>query len=385
MAHTHSLSREERGQINMRVTFVGAVFNFFLVLVKLIVGLLGHSQALVADAIHSLSDLLNDFGLMLAMHFSRQAPDEEHPYGHERFETLAALAIGTTLAINGAWVALHNAQRLYSGEILTPESYTLIAAAIGVLVKEAMYHYTIRVARLTRSPALRANAWDHRSDAISSVIVFIGIGGSLLGFPYLDAMVAILVGVIIVRVGLMAAWEALQELVDRGLDQADLQRLREIINGVEGVTDLHLLKTRRMGHQVLAEVHIQVAPYLSVSEGHQIAERVRRALLAGMPGLGEATIHIDSEDDEAGGELLPPRSEIEARLRATLRDRGLPLPQAVTLHYQGEQLELDLCYPLPATGSIQDLHRLEQDIRNALAQADVAHPLRFFWHDSRGA
>ncbi|MEK8089359.1 cation diffusion facilitator family transporter [Thermithiobacillus plumbiphilus] len=379
MKQTARLDRETRGRINQRVTIVGAAWNVLLVAIKLVIGLLGQSQALIADAFHSLADLLNDFGLMIAMYFSRQAPDEEHPYGHERFETLAAFGIGLLLAINGIWLALHNVQRLYHGELSTPESYTLFAALLGIFIKEGMYHYTIRAARLTHSPALKANAWDHRSDAISSIVVFIGIAGTLMGMPYLDATVAILVGLMVLRIGAMTAWEALQELVDRGLGPEQLARIRKLITGVEGVTDLHLLKTRRMGPQALAEVHIEVAPRLSVSEGHQIAERVRRTLLEAVPDLSEATIHIDPENDETDAPLLPPRSEVELRLQRALAEHRLPQPENLLLHYQSGRLLLELCYFLPARGSLDELQLLATEIRDTLLASGIAQDVQILW------
>lgn len=379
MSAHDSSKLQERGKINMRVTVVGAVLNFFLVLLKFLVGFFGHSQALIADAVHSLSDLLSDFGLIVALRISRQAPDEDHPYGHERFETIAALAIGLILAANGAWISIHSGQRLYQGAVVTPEAYTLIAAALAILLKEGLYHYTMRAARVTQSAALRANAWDHRSDAISSVLVFLGIGGSLLGFPYLDAIVAIIVGVIVLRFGLTTTWEALQELVDRGLNPDDLAQIRHIIAQVEGVQDLHLLKTRRMGHQILAEAHIQVAPYLSVSEGHQIAERTRRALLKQMPDIGEVTIHIDPENDEEGAPLLPGRREIEQRIHNALDSAGLPLPTTVTLHYHAGRLEVELRYPFPGQIQTDALHQLEIRIQDALRRAGIAQEARCIW------
>lgn len=361
-----AMSRDERGRQNMRVTVVGAAVNVVLFFVKLAGGILGHSQALVADAVHSLSDLLSDFGLILAIRFSSQPPDAEHPYGHERFETLAALATGSLLAVNGAFIGVEAAQRLIAGHLVAPEAWTLLVAAFAILVKESLYQYTIRVARRTRSAALRANAWDHRSDAISSVLVFIGIGGSLVGFPYLDSVVALLVALMVLRIGATTAWGALQELADRSLDASTVDDIRRVIHHTEGVRGLHLLKTRKMGHQALAEVHILVTPYLSVSEGHQIAERVRLALLREVPDLAEATIHIDSEDDEKGSPVLPPRSQIESALRAALRERGLPLPELITLHYVDGQVEARLQYPLPSSGSVERLRSQENEIRATL-------------------
>ena len=155
-----SISRTERGKQNMRVTLMGAGTNVVLFFVKLAGGIFGHSSALVADAIHSLSDLLSDLGLVFAMRFSSQPPDQEHPYGHERFETLAALATGTLLAVNGAGIGYEAIQRLIIGHYGMPDFWTLYIAAFAIIAKETLYQITIRVARRTRSAALRVNAWD---------------------------------------------------------------------------------------------------------------------------------------------------------------------------------------------------------------------------------
>ncbi|WP_437558984.1 cation diffusion facilitator family transporter [Acidithiobacillus sulfuriphilus] len=366
VATAEPVSRKERGRQNLRITLMGAATNVVLFFAKLAGGIFGHSQALVADAVHSLSDLLSDFGLILAMRFSSQPPDLEHPYGHERFETLAALATGSLLAVNGAWIGVEAVQRLLAGHFVVPASWTLYIAAFAIVAKETLYQRTIRVARRNRSAALRANAWDHRTDAISSIIVFVGIGGSRLGFPYLDSVVALVVALMVLRIGAVTAWEAIQELADRGLDDATLQEIRAIILGCEGVRDLHLLKTRKMGHQALAEVHLQVAPTLSVSEGHQIAERVRMALLRQVADLMDATIHIDSENDEQGSPVLPARSQIEAAIRQALLAAQLPLPEQVTLHYLGGSVEARLQYLLPSAGALDSLHQQEWSIHRAL-------------------
>ena len=363
---TGTISRVERGKQNMRVTLMGAGTNVVLFFAKLAGGVLGHSSALVADAVHSLSDLLSDLGLVLAMRFSSQPPDQEHPYGHERFETLAALATGTLLAVNGAAIGYEAVQRLIIGHYGMPAIWTLYIAAFAIIAKETLYQVTIRVARRTRSAALRANAWDHRSDAISSVIVFIGIGGSLLGAPYLDSVVALIVALMVLRIGLVTGWEAVQELADRGLNDEALAHIREVILGCEGVRDLHMLKTRKIGHQALAEVHLQVIPTLSVSEGHQIAERVRMALLRQVDDLADATIHIDSEDDEEGGVLMPPRSDIEAAVRQRLQVEGLRAAEQMTLHYLKGGVIICLRYALPSSATFASLRETETRIRETL-------------------
>ncbi|MDR7926038.1 cation diffusion facilitator family transporter [Acidithiobacillus thiooxidans] len=366
---TETISRSDRGKKNMRVTLMGAGTNLVLFFTKLAGGIFGHSDALVADAVHSLSDLLSDLGLILAMHFSSQPPDQEHPYGHERFETLAALGTGTLLALNGTGIGYEAVQRLVIGHYGMPAVWTLYIAAFAIFAKETLYQITIRVARKTRSAALRANAWDHRTDAISSVIVLIGIGGSLLGAPYLDSVVALIVALMVLRIGLVTAWEALQELADRGLDDAVLAQIREVILGCEGVRDLHLLKTRKVGHQALAEVHLQVTnPLLSVSEGHQIAERVRMSLLQAVDDLVDATIHIDSENDEEGGAVLPPRSVIDEKVESGLLARNLPLPQQMTLHYLKDGVVICLRYPFPPAASLESLQAQEKQIQEALQE-----------------
>ncbi|MBU2807638.1 cation transporter [Acidithiobacillus ferrooxidans F221] len=361
-----SISRAERGRQNMRVTLAGAGTNVVLFFVKLAGGILGHSDALVADAVHSLSDLLSDLGLVFAMRFSSQPPDQEHPYGHERFETLAALATGTLLAINGAGIGYEAVQRLIIGHYGMPDFWTLYIAAFAIAAKEALYQITIRVARRTRSAALRVNAWDHRTDAISSVIVFIGIGGSLLGAPYLDSVVALIVALMVLRIGLVTGWEAVQELADRGLGDEALAHIREVILGCEGVRDLHMLKTRKIGHQALAEVHLQVTPTLSVSEGHQIAERVRTTLLRQVDDLADATIHIDSENDAEGGVLLSPRSDIEVVVRERLQTLDLPAAEQMTLHYLRGGMVICLRYALPSSATFASLQETETQIQEAL-------------------
>ena len=195
----------------------------------------------------------------------------------------------------------------------------------------------------------------------------IGIGGSLLGAPYLDSVVALIVALMVLRIGLVTAWEALQELADRGLDDAVLAQIREVILGCEGVRDLHLLKTRKVGHQALAEVHLQVTnPLLSVSEGHQIAERVRMSLLQAVDDLVDATIHIDSENDEEGGAVLPPRSVIDEKVESVLLARNLPLPQQMTLHYLKDGVVICLRYPFPPAASLESLQAQEKQIQEAL-------------------
>ncbi|MGD8590441.1 MAG: cation diffusion facilitator family transporter, partial [Chromatiales bacterium] len=258
--------KEMRYRLTRQATIVGAVVNVLLTLIKIVFGIIGHSQSLVADGIHSLSDLLSDALVLFAARHAKNDPDEEHPYGHGRYETAATMGLGTFLILVGLGIVWDAGDRLFRPEeLLHPHTITLYVALFSILVKEALYHYTQYLARLIKSELLRANAWHHRSDSVSSIVVMVGIGGTMAGLPYLDAIAAVLVGVMIVHIGWSLGWGAMQELVDAGLEEEKLQEIREIINSVSGVSNIHMLRTRKLGGHASADVHVQVDPWLSVS------------------------------------------------------------------------------------------------------------------------
>ncbi|NIV74156.1 MAG: cation diffusion facilitator family transporter, partial [Gammaproteobacteria bacterium] len=289
----------ERSRVARRVTLVGIAANLTLALMQVVIGWLGRSQALVADGVHTLSDLTTDVIVLLAVGKGAKAADEEHPYGHSRFETLATAAVGFILIAVALGLSINAGRRLMDPEHLAvPAAYTLIAVIMTILTKEGLYRYAMRAAREHRSNLLRANAWHYRSDAISSVVVLLGIGGSLVGFRYLDAVAAVGVAMMIAKIGWDLAWEALQELVDKGLSAEEREAIRATIMAVDGAKDMHLLRTRRMGGQALVDVHIQVDGAISVSEGHHISEMVRHLLIEQHESITDVTVHIDPEDDE---------------------------------------------------------------------------------------
>jgi cation diffusion facilitator family transporter len=228
-----------------RVTLIGSALDLSLGVVKIIGGLAGHSQALVADGVHSLSDLATDVLVLYAAKHANVDADEAHPYGHARIETAATVGLGILLVIIGIGIALETARRLTTPESLViPETWGLAIAAFSVVSKEAMYHYTMTYARRLHSNLLRANAWHTRTDAFSSVVVIVGIGGALLGFQYLDAVAALVVAAMIAKIGYDLAWSSLRELVDTGLEPDELDDIRATILSVGGVKDLHELRTR---------------------------------------------------------------------------------------------------------------------------------------------
>nr|WP_242523425.1 cation diffusion facilitator family transporter [Thiocystis minor] len=227
---------------------IGALVNFVLSLIKVLAGIYGHSQALVADGLHSLSDLLSDILVLVAGRQAAQAPDSDHPYGHARYETVATLVLGFLLiavAIGIGWDAV---KRLFApAELLQPGALALSATLVSIGVKEWLYWWTLGYARRVRSDLLRANAWHHRSDAISSIVVLIGILGTLAGLPYLDAIAAVIVAMMIARIAWELGWNATNELVDTGLESARLDEVKETIRSVGGVRSIHMLRTRRSG------------------------------------------------------------------------------------------------------------------------------------------
>ncbi|MBI3569770.1 MAG: cation transporter [Gammaproteobacteria bacterium] len=343
-------SSTERYSASRRVTLVSVIWNLILTIAQIIIGFVGHSQALIADGLHTLSDFVTDFMVLFALKHGRKDADQEHPYGHARIETAVTMILGILLVAVGAGIAISAGIRLSSAQtFVVPSAMTLWTAVITLGAKEWLYRYTMVVANRFDSNMLRANAWHHRSDALSSLIVAAGIGGSLLGFGYLDSVAALIVALMVVKVGGELAWLSLRELVDTGLAKDDLDSIRQTILSVSGVKALHLLRTRKIGEQALADVHLIVDGHLSVSEGHQISETVRARLIKEIAPMADVMVHIDTEEDMKGPscEGLPLRDEVLKRLDSYFR----AIPEArrvehVTLHYLDGHIEIELLLPL---------------------------------------
>jgi len=347
--HTVTDTRTEdksRKAVTQRVAFVGMSVNIFLVIVQIIGGILTHSQALIADAMHTLSDLVGDVVVLFAAHHASKAADANHPYGHGRIETLATVILGLLLGGVAAAIFLQAWDRLSGDEpLITPEPWAMAIAALAIIGKEGLYHYTVHVAKRISSPMLKASAWHHRSDAISSVLVLLAIGGAQLGFPWLDSVAAILVAAMIFYMAIQLILESTSELVDTGLDAPEVQEMRDFICAIDGVESVHLLRTRRMGGRVLADAHLQVDGRISVSEGHHISDTVMYRLRRQFPAISDVIIHIDPEDDETvhPSKNLPSRVELLAALHAQPETAALwNSIDDLTLHYQGGKLQLDV-------------------------------------------
>lgn len=327
-----------------RVTLAGMVLDLLLAGGKSVTGLLFHSQALLVDGIHSFTDAFSDLMVLAIMKFARREPDQNHPYGHQRFETFGAMLLGSLLIGVGAALAWDNLQRVVgAGELRTPSWPVLAVALLSVAGKEWIFHYTRRVGRRIHSDLILANAWHSRTDALSSVVVLVASVGAMVGYPWLDALAAVVIAIIIARVGWKFAWDSVRELVDTGLSPADVRTLADVARATEGVRNVHDLRSRRMGHDILVEVHLQVNPDISVSEGHQIGMQVVHGMREAMPRVTHINFHIDAEYDADGPpttERLPSRRQVRQALARRLPELG-PEPR-LRLHYLGNKVHLEL-------------------------------------------
>ena len=286
-----------------RVTFIGMAVNLVLVAVKLMGGYWGHSQALIADAVHSVSDFLTDLVVVFGLKLGGRAPDASHPFGHARLETLASTLVGLALVAAAVGLAYEGIIDIYQHRSTHPTWLPVVAAALSIVSKEILYRYTMAVGRRIRSTAVQANAWHHRSDAISSVAVLIGVGAAVIRpeLHILDAVAAVVVSFLVLKVGLDIIWKCLQELTDRAPDPEVLSDIQSCALKVEGVRNIHDLKVRTAGGLYQMELHVVVDPSLSVFEGHRIAKAVERCLLDEVDLSEQITIHVDPDNPEDSG------------------------------------------------------------------------------------
>ena len=283
----------ERHRVAQRTTWVSVVVNLVLTALQVVVGVFAHSQALIADGIHSLSDLVADFVVLLASRHSRKGPDADHHYGHQRFETAASMVLGLLLLSVGVgmlWSAV--------GKLSTPESIAavkpiaLYVALFTLLSKELLFRYMLKAAERVRSSMLVANAWHARSDAASSLVVALGIVGNLMGYPLLDPVAALIVGFMVGKMGWEFAWNALSDLMDRSATQEQIDQIHTLLRETPGIAGVHDLRTRKMGDMIVVDAHLEVDGTLTVREGHDIALAARERVMVALPVLNVMT-HID--------------------------------------------------------------------------------------------
>lgn len=368
------LSREKpdpaRYRESQKVTWISVAVNLGLTIAQIFIGLAAHAQSLVADGFHSLSDLVADFMVLLANYHSRHPADDSHPYGHHRIETAASLALGLLLAGTGAAILWSAGLRLQHLDDVPPIApIALWTALAALLAKEGLFRYMLAVAEKLRSPMLVANAWHARSDAASSLVVAVGLGGSLLGYRFLDPVAAIIVGFMILRMGLRFTYEAIRELVDTALTDEEVERIRSTLRGTSGVLGLHELRTRRMAHQVLADAHIQVDARISVSEGHRIAEMARKRVLSKHPEVLDVLVHVDAEEDldhEPVTAMELPEREALLKHLGNLLGVQFSLFEKTLFHYLGNRVEAEVFLPQEICMDASQILRIERILAERL-------------------
>lgn len=365
------MTEQDRYQQAKKITVIGAAINAILGIIKLFGGFLFHSHALVADGVHSFSDLVTDLMVLFASKYGSQDADESHPYGHQRIETAATLILALLLILAGAGIAWDSIREVIQATHEKPGWLALPIALFSIVANEILFHYTKHVGQKIQSQLVLANAWHHRSDAASAIVVALGLIGTILGFIYLDAVAAIIVGLMIIKMGMSYGWDSVKELIDTAVEPEMLQQIETIISTVPGVEKIHQLRSRLMGGDILIDVHILVSAYISVSEGHYIAQHVHRSLMSKLKRVKDVTVHVDPEDDEltCPSLHLPSRASLQKELLAGWQQDYPELLNWI-IHYLDGKMTIDLIF----TNKQERLASLNQRIKQDLAS--YPYPLR---------
>ena len=291
------MQEQNAKRVTMRISAVGVVCNVALTLFKLVAGIVANSAAMVADAVHSASDIVGSFVVMIGAVISNKAPDTEHPYGHEKLECIASVILGNILVAVGALIGYNGILKIVSGETLTaPGTLALIAAASSIVVKEALYWYTILGAKKINSVSLKAEAWHHRSDALSSIGSFVGILGARLGVPVLDPIASVVICLFIFKVAYGIFRESIDRLIDHACCDETVEQMRETLAAVPGVLAVDDIKTRLFGSRTYVDVEIAADGDLPLREAHAIAEAAHHTLEREFPEVKHCTVHVNPQD-----------------------------------------------------------------------------------------
>lgn len=347
-----------------KITLIGAMVNITLGVIKVIGGILFKSHGLLADGIHSFSDLISDGLVLIASKYGSQDADDLHPYGHQRIETAATMILSIILVLAGLGIAWDAISMVLQNKSETPEIYSLPIAIISIILNEVLYHTTFKIGKIINSNLLIANAWHHRSDAAASIIVLLGILGSIFGFVFLDALAAIIIAGMIVKMGIDYGLNSIKELVDTGASKDKILEIEKNIMSIDGVIKIHQFRNRMMGKDMLIDVHILVEPYISVSEGHNIAQKVHDKLKKNFTEIQDVTIHVDPEDDEIASPSvnLPSRKILEKNILNNLKSQ-FPEIETWVIHYLDGKITIDLII----SNNCNELDRLVDIIKKDMA------------------
>lgn len=278
------------------VSIVTIIANFLLTILKLIAGIIGTSASMISDAIHSASDVLSTFIVMIGIHIASKESDREHPYGHERFECIAAIILAVLLAVVGVKIGISGIQNIANNSIKTPSTLALIAAIVSIIVKEWMYNYTKKVAVKINSSALLADAWHHRSDALSSIGAFIGILGSMLGLKFFDLLASVLISIFIVKVAYDILKDALNKMLDTACSVEVENKIKELVLKNEKVLSIDDLKTRLFGSKMYVDLEIGVDSKMTLIEAHTIAENIHDSVEKEFSNCKHCMVHVNPKE-----------------------------------------------------------------------------------------
>ncbi|MBF0190420.1 MAG: cation transporter [Magnetococcales bacterium] len=374
MSHGVTSSRDVRYVEAKRVTQVGTIGDTLLTFGKLIIGLMTGSAALVAEGFHSGADLLFDLVVLVGMKIARKKPDAGHPYGHGKFEGLITLLLAVILLLLAVGIVVDAVHRMGSEDLAAPGQMAFWVALISIVTKEALFHYTVRVGRKLKSNIIMANAWHHRADSISSFAAMLGIGGALMGYPILDPVAAVAVAFFVSKVGLEIGHDAIKELTDStdAVDQEIRERINQVIGDIPEVLSAHFVTPRQLGPDIIVDVHVVVPMHLTVSEGHQVAEKVKFSLLQHVIAITEVVVHVDTEDDMVSSvPILATRQEIMTWVVGEI-PAGRPVTGVIRLqpNYSRRGIHLDLVLKVDESCTFEQIHADVQQLCNRLLNAD---------------
>lgn len=270
--------KDERLEIGVRVSKNTIIGNFILAFIKILIGFIARSTAMLADGMHSLSDVVTTIGVIIGLKLSHKEADKSHPYGHERIESITSLFLSTVLFLVAISIGYSGIIKIINHNYVTPGFSAIIAAITSIIVKELMYWYTIKYANEINSPSLKADAWHHRSDALSSIGALIGIAGARMGYPFLDPLVAIIIALVIIKVAFDICKQSIAQLIDEAASEDDVQAIIDKINSIDGIYEIKNLKTRQHSNRLYVDVDISVDATLTVEEGHNIASYVHNLI-----------------------------------------------------------------------------------------------------------
>ena len=347
---------------------VGAATNLFLSLIKFIGGIFGNSMALIADAIHSLSDLITDAVVYFSHGVGQLPPDKKHPYGHGRAETIGTTVVGLLIIITGLGVAYEAWDTVAQNIDKTPGWLAATIAILSIIIKEGLYHYTHKVGEAAKSPSLIANAWHHRTDAISSIAALIGILGAWNGIAIMDPLSGGLVGLMVCKVGYDFSREGFRDLMDTALSEENTKKVLSIINEIPEVIHFHDLRSRTIGGEILIDVHILVDPEMTVTEGHGIAEMVRRNVIKAFDNVQDVLVHVDGEHDAEVESLYPlTRKELSEIIKPVLENiHGVNSDPEIRTHHIKEKIIIDVFLQIEGDQEIEGIQKRINKVKSRL-------------------